>query len=82
MFALNNLTASPRQTSTAILADGTTVTLMFIYRPAVQRWTVDVAYKLFTANGLGLSTHPNLLRRRPGWRRRGTPPRPTTMESR
>lgn len=62
MFVLNNLTTAGNQTSTAILADGTRVVLTFRYRAAIQRWTVDVAYKTFVAKGLGLSTHPNLLR--------------------
>lgn len=62
MFQVNNLTVRPNQTSTAILADGTTVTLTFTYRPAVQRWSLDVACRAFSAKGLGLSAHPNLLR--------------------
>jgi hypothetical protein len=62
MFAIDNLTAAGNQTSIAILADGTSVTLTFIYRPAVQRWTVDVERGTFIARGIGLSTHPNLLR--------------------
>lgn len=62
MFPVNNLTDRPSQVSTAILADGTTVTLTFNYRPAIQRWSIDVAYKSFNARGVGLATHPNLLR--------------------
>lgn len=62
MFVLNNLTTAGNQTSTAILADGTRVALTFRYRAAIQRWTVDVAYGNFVANGVGLATHPNLLR--------------------
>ena len=62
MFQITNLTASGNQTSTIVLEDGSTVTLTFIYRPAVQRWTVDVTRGTFVAKGLGLTTHPNLLR--------------------
>lgn len=64
MFALTNLTVNNVQTTTAILADGSTLTLTFRYRAAVQRWTVDVSYPKtgFTYNGKGLSTHPNLFR--------------------
>jgi hypothetical protein len=62
MFALDNLTAAGNQTSQAVLADGSTVTFSFRYRPAVQRWTFDVAWGSFAATGLGLSTHPNRLR--------------------
>lgn len=62
MFQIDNLKSTANQTSTATLADGSTVTLTFKYRPTIQRWTVDVLYKNFIANGVGLSTHPNLLR--------------------
>ena len=62
MFQINNLTTSANQTSIAIMADGSSVTLTFKYRPAIQRWTVDVSRGSFVANGLGLTTHPNLLR--------------------
>jgi len=65
MFAITNLTTSGNQTSIALLADGSSVTLTFIYRPAIQRWTVDVTRGDFSAKGIGLSTHPNLLR---SWR--------------
>lgn len=62
MFTISNLTAAGNQTSTAVLADGTTVTLTFIYRAAIQRWTVDVARGAFEARAIGLATSPNLLR--------------------
>lgn len=62
MFQLTNLTSAGNQTTTAILADGTTVRLRFLYRAAVQRWTVDVEYKDYVNNGMGLATNPNLLR--------------------
>jgi hypothetical protein len=64
MFNLTNLTVAPNQTANAVLADGSIVTLTFIYRPAVQRWTVDVSYPKgnFLFKGMGLSTFPNLLR--------------------
>lgn len=65
MFPLKNLTAAGNQTSIARLADGSSVTLKFIYRAANQRWTVDVSRQSFVANGVGLATHPNLLR---SWR--------------
>jgi hypothetical protein len=65
-FRISNLTTAAVQTTTALLADGSTVALTFRYRPAVQRWTVDVARGAFVANGLGLATGPNLLRL---WRR-------------
>lgn len=61
-FPISNLTAAGVQTSIALLADGSTVTLRFRYRPAIQRWTVDVQRGTFIANGVGLATNPNLLR--------------------
>lgn len=62
MFILNNLTLGSNQTAAAVLADGTTVTFVFAYHAAVQRWAVDVSYQAFAIKGKGLSTHPNLLR--------------------
>lgn len=61
-YIINNLTAAAVQTSIALLADGSSVSLTFRYRPAVQRWTVDVERGSFKANGLGLASNPNLLR--------------------
>lgn len=62
MFPINNLTAAANQTTVAILADGSSVTLRFLYRPAIQRWTVDVTRGTFVAKAVGLATNPNLLR--------------------
>lgn len=62
MFPVTNLTAAGNQTSAVVLADGTTAKFTFVYRAAVQRWTVDVVYKDFAARAIGLATHPNLLR--------------------
>lgn len=62
MFAINNLTAAGNQTTVAILADGSAVTLRFLYRAAIQRWTVDITRGSFIAKAVGLSTNPNLLR--------------------
>jgi hypothetical protein len=64
MFVLSNTTSNPNQTANAVLADGTTVTFTFIYRAAVQRWTVDVSYPTtgFKIQGKGLSTFANILR--------------------
>lgn len=62
MRLLDALTDDGVQSLIFSLADGSTVNLKFIYRPATQRWTIDVSYKTFVANGLGLSISPNLLR--------------------
>lgn len=66
MFKIDNLTNAGNQTSTAILDDGTTIAFTFIYRAAIQRWTVDVVYGAFVARAIGLASGPNLLRL---WRR-------------
>lgn len=62
MVQITNLTSDSYQIKTISLGDGTTVQLTFQYRAAVQRWTVDVQYKTFICNGIGMTTHPNLLR--------------------
>lgn len=61
-YIINNLTTAAVQTTVALLADGSSVTLTFRYRPAIQRWTVDVERDTFSAKAVGLATNPNLLR--------------------
>lgn len=65
MFQISNLTVSGNQTSTAVLADGTSVTFTFTYGAAVQRWFFGVSYpaKNYKETGIGLSTNYNVLRR-------------------
>lgn len=69
MIQLTTLNDSPNQETTVQLADGSVVTLRFIYRPSVQRWSVDVEHESIAPggkiDGKGLCTHPNLLRQ---WR--------------
>jgi len=62
MNLINTLTAAENQSLAFILADGSTINLNFVYKSAIERWSVNIAYKNFTANGIILSTHPNLLR--------------------
>lgn len=63
MITVNNLNNSARQKTQVALSDGSLVLLTLNYRPAVQRWFVDVAYKnAFGLNGVGVSIHPNMLR--------------------
>ncbi len=61
-YVIDNLTTSAVQTTIALLSDGSSVTLTFRYRPAIQRWTVDVQRGTFIAKAVGLATNPNLLR--------------------
>ena len=63
MTLVNNLNNNAKQKTQIALADGSLVVLTLNYRPAVQRWFVDVAYKsTFGLNGIGLSIHPNIIR--------------------
>lgn len=65
MITLTNLSLSGNQKSPVQLADGSSVTLTFIYLPAVQRWSVNISYPTtgYVETGIGLSTNYNLLRR-------------------
>ncbi len=44
------------------LDDGTTVELVLQYRPAIQRWSLNVTRGTFVLNGLNVTTFPNMLR--------------------
>ena len=62
MKKLDSLSADASQELSVILDDGSVLQFTFNYRPAAQRWSVDVLYGEFGANGVLLATHPNLLR--------------------
>lgn len=62
MIQVTNLTDAARQLSTVILADGSVVSLTLVFRPATQRWTLDVTRGEFTARNVNICLHPNLLR--------------------
>lgn len=47
------------------LADGSLLQLEFVYRPGIQRWTVNVTHPLLTLNGYVLCVSANILRQ---WR--------------
>lgn len=69
MIQLTTLTNAANQKTSVQLADGSDVTLTFIYRAAVQRWSVNVEHQAISPNGkikgMNLCTHPNALRQ---WR--------------
>ncbi len=44
------------------LGDGSTVQFEFIYRPAIQRWAVNIIHPKLTLNGFILCASPNCLR--------------------
>jgi hypothetical protein len=67
MQYLNNITDDPDQLMLVQLGGGNTVQLELIYRPAVQRWTMNLWYPnpatpSLQLMGNGLCVHPNLVR--------------------
>lgn len=62
MRRVDNLSSSPKQKTVFVLDSGEEVTLTLIYRPAVQRWQLDVLYGTFELKGVQLTLHPDLLR--------------------
>lgn len=68
MVTIDNISDDSSQKISISLDDGTVVVLTLNYRPAIQRWTVDVVRtdsSEFEVNGLMICVHPNLLRQ---WR--------------
>lgn len=62
MNALTNVTNDPNQVLTVILDDGTGVQINLVYRPAIQRWTMDLNHNdTFLVDGINISVFPNLL---------------------
>lgn len=62
MQLLNVLTDAADQLLLVPLDDGSEVSLEFVYRAGVQRWTVNVSHPLLTLNGFNLAQGPNVLR--------------------
>lgn len=62
---LNNLTDAADQIMTVPLADGTKLQLEFIYRPGIQRWTMNLSHPSLKLNGVNIAQGPNILRQ---WR--------------
>lgn len=62
MNSIDNITDDANQLITVVLDDGTNVLLNLVYRPAVQRWTVDVAHGTFIVNGINITVNPNFMR--------------------
>lgn len=65
MQQLNNLTNDADQLLTFDIEDGSTLQLEFIYRPAIQRWSLNLTHPLLTLAGVNLCLGPNILRQ---WR--------------
>lgn len=63
MITVDTLDDSPSQQTSVKLSDGSSVIFTFVFRPRLQRWVLNVSdNSTFTANGLMLCVHPNLLR--------------------
>ena len=63
MVQITNLTDAADQTTSVILADGSALEINLNFRPTTKRWTMDFSYGTFIKKAMGLSVHPNLLRR-------------------
>jgi len=48
------------------LDDGSVLSMEFIYRPAIQRWSLNISHPKLTLNGFVLCVGPNILRQ---WRK-------------
>ena len=62
MQQLNNISDAADQLFTIPLDDGTVLQIELFYRPAIQRWTMNLTHPLLTLNGFNLSLGPNLIR--------------------
>lgn len=62
MQQLNNITDDADQVMIFPLPDGTNLQLEFVYRPATQRWTLNLIHPTLTLNGYNLVQSPNILR--------------------
>lgn len=65
MRFLNNLNDAADQLMHVPLADGSIAQFEFIYRPAAQRWSLNVTHPSLTIRGLNITQGPNILRQ---WR--------------
>lgn len=66
MQQIDNLSSEADQLVTFVLPDGNEMTLEFIYRPAIERWSVNLSHPNLTLNGVNLCVSANLLRQ---WRK-------------
>ena len=62
MVQIDNLSDDANQITRVPLPDGSLLVLNFIYRPAIQRWSVSITRNAFVLNNVELCAHPNLLR--------------------
>ena len=62
MKQIATLSSDADQLVYMILDDGTTLSLEFVYRPAIQRWSLSLVHSKLTLNGYNLCLGPNILR--------------------
>jgi len=65
MNQITTLTDDADQRMFYTLADGSAVQMEFVYRPAIQRWSVSLSYGSLSLSGYLLCAGPNVLRQ---WR--------------
>ena len=65
MQLLSAITDAADQLLAVSLPDGSVAQLELFYRPAIQRWTVDINHPLLNMHGFNLTQGPNILRQ---WR--------------
>lgn len=62
MKQIENLSDNATQTTHVVLDDGTVVDITLTYRPAIERWQMDIVHPHLTMSGKTLCNHPNILR--------------------
>lgn len=62
MKTIDNIAASSDQSFSIGLDDGSRVDVELMYRATAQRWSANITWGDFTANGVGVSLGVNLLR--------------------
>ena len=61
MNQIQGFTDQPKQTTTIILADGSSATLNLEYKPNQLGWFYDLTWQNLTLNGQRLVSSPNIL---------------------
>lgn len=62
MNQIDNLSNEASQETRVTLDDGTVVDILLTYRPAIQRWSLNVTRGTFVVDGINLCVFPNIVR--------------------
>jgi hypothetical protein len=62
MIQITTITDDADQLFYTTLDDGSVLTIELVYRPGIQRWSMNISHPLLTLNGYNLCTHENILR--------------------